>query len=47
VIGVKKRTRPGLDSRFHPKFYYAKRRFFITSKYRHIYEVLNIDEIKN
>jgi hypothetical protein len=30
-----------------PKFHYAKRRFSITSKYRHIYGVLNIDEIKN
>jgi hypothetical protein len=28
-----------------PKFYYAKRRFPITSKCRHMYEVLNIDEI--
>jgi hypothetical protein len=31
--------------KFTPKFYYAKRRFSITSKYRHIYGVLNIDEI--
>jgi hypothetical protein len=36
-----------LDFRIHPKFYYAKRRFPVTSKYRHIYGVLNIDEIKN
>jgi hypothetical protein len=33
--------------KFTPKFHYAKRRFFITSKYRHIYGVLNVDEIKN
>jgi hypothetical protein len=39
--------RPGLDSRIHPKFYCAKRRFLLTSKCRHIYGVLNIDEIKN
>jgi hypothetical protein len=38
---------PHLDSRIHSKFHYAKRKFFITSKYRHIYEVLNVDEIKN
>jgi hypothetical protein len=31
---------------FTPKFYYAKRRFSVISKYRHIYEVLNIGEIK-
>jgi hypothetical protein len=33
--------------KFTPKFHYAKRRFSITSKYRHIYGVLNVDEIKN
>jgi hypothetical protein len=38
---------PRLDAKFFPKFYYAKRRFSITSKYRHIYEVLNVDAIKN
>jgi hypothetical protein len=32
---------------FTLKFYYTKRRFSITSKYRHIYGVLNIDEIIN
>jgi hypothetical protein len=32
---------------FTSKFYYAKRRFPITSKCRHIYGVLNVDEIKN
>jgi hypothetical protein len=36
-----------LDPKYFPKFYYAKRRFPITSKCRHIYEVLNVDEIKN
>jgi hypothetical protein len=36
-----------LDTKFHPKFYYAKRRFPITSKYRYMHGVLNIDEIKN
>jgi hypothetical protein len=30
-----------------PKFHYAKRRFSVTSKNRHMYEVLNVDEIKN
>jgi hypothetical protein len=29
------------------KFNYAKRRFPITSKYRQMHEVLNVDEIKN
>jgi hypothetical protein len=32
---------------FSPKFYYVKRKFSIISKYRHMYEVLNVDEIKN
>jgi hypothetical protein len=32
---------------FFSKFYYAKRRFSITSKYQHMHEVLNVDEIKN
>jgi hypothetical protein len=36
-----------LDFRIHPKFYYAKRRFPITSKYRQMHEVLNVDEIIN
>jgi hypothetical protein len=35
------------DTQIHPKFHYAKRRFSITSKCRHIYGVLNVDEIKN
>jgi hypothetical protein len=34
-------------SQISPKFYYAKRRFHITSKYRHMHGVLNVDEIKN
>jgi hypothetical protein len=38
---------PCLDSQIHSKFYYVKRRFSVTSKYRHIYGVLNIDKIKN
>jgi hypothetical protein len=36
-----------LDAKFSPKFHYAKRRFSITSKYRHMYGVLNVDKIKN
>jgi hypothetical protein len=40
-------TRPCLDAKFSPKFHYAKRRFSITSKCRHMHGVLNIDEIKN
>jgi hypothetical protein len=40
-------VRPYLDSEIHPKFYYAKRRFPITSKRRQMYEVLNVDEIIN
>jgi hypothetical protein len=39
--------RPRLVPNFSPKFYYAKRRFFVTSKCRHMHEVLNVDEIKN
>jgi hypothetical protein len=35
------------DPKYFPKFYYAKRRFSITSKCRHMDEVLNVDEIKN
>jgi hypothetical protein len=35
-----------LDTRFHPKFHYAKRRFPVTSKCRYMFGVLNIDEIK-
>jgi hypothetical protein len=30
-----------------PKFYYAKRRFPVISKYRQMHEILNVDEIKN
>jgi hypothetical protein len=43
------KLRPGacLDPKYFPKFHYAKRRFTITSKYRHMYGVLNVDEIKN
>jgi hypothetical protein len=37
----------GLDTQIYPKFYRAKRKFLITSKRRHMYAVLNIDEIKN
>jgi hypothetical protein len=40
-------SRPCLDAKYFPKFYYAKRRFPVTSKYRHMYGVLNVDEIKN
>jgi hypothetical protein len=38
---------PCLDAKFSPKFHYAKRRFPVTSKCRHMYGVLNVDEIKN
>jgi hypothetical protein len=38
---------PCLDTQIHPKFHYVKRRFLITSKYRYMYRVLNVDEIKN
>jgi hypothetical protein len=41
------RTWPGLVPQIHPKFHYAKRRFSITSKCRHMHRVLNVDEIKN
>jgi hypothetical protein len=41
------KRRPCLVSKFSPKFYYAKRRFPITSKYRQMHGVLNVDEIKN
>jgi hypothetical protein len=33
--------------KFFPKFHYAKRRFSITSKYRQMHVVLNVDKIKN
>jgi hypothetical protein len=33
--------------KYFPKFYYVKKRFTITSKYRHMHGVLNVDEIKN
>jgi hypothetical protein len=36
-----------LDLKFSPKFYYTKRRFFVTSKYRQMHWVLNVDKIKN
>jgi hypothetical protein len=35
------------NAKFFSKFHYAKRRFSIISKYRHMYGVLNVDEIKN
>jgi hypothetical protein len=38
---------PCLDAKFFLQFHYVKRRFPITSKCRHIYGVLNVDEIKN
>jgi hypothetical protein len=41
------KAEPRLDAKFFCKFYYAKRRFSITSKCRHMHEVLNVDEIKN
>jgi hypothetical protein len=38
---------PCLDPKYFPKLHYAKRRFPVTSKYRHMYGVVNVDEIKN
>jgi hypothetical protein len=38
---------PCLVPQFSLKFHYAKRRFPVISKYRQMYEVLNVDEIKN
>jgi hypothetical protein len=35
------------SSNSSPKFHYVKRRFLITSKYRQMHGVLNVDEIKN
>jgi hypothetical protein len=45
--GNRKTLRPGLDSRIHLKFYYAKRRFPVTSKCRQMHGVLNVDKIIN
>jgi hypothetical protein len=42
-----KRLGPRLDAKFSLKFYYVKKRFPIISKCRHMYGVLNVDEIKN
>jgi hypothetical protein len=39
--------KPCLDAKFSLKFHYAKKRFPITSKCRHMNGVLNVDEIKN
>jgi hypothetical protein len=40
---------PRLDTEIHLQIplYKKKKGFSITSKYRHIYKVLNVDEIKN
>jgi hypothetical protein len=38
---------PCLGPSILPKFYYAKRRFSVTSKCRQMHGVLNVDEIKN
>jgi hypothetical protein len=38
---------PLLSSPIFPKFYYAKRRFSVTSKCRQMHGVLNVNEIKN
>jgi hypothetical protein len=38
---------PCLDAKFSLKFHYAKKRFSIISKCRHMHRVLNVDEIKN
>jgi hypothetical protein len=47
VLSDARHRHEGLDAKFLLKFYYAKRRFSITSKYRHMYGVLNVDKIKN
>jgi hypothetical protein len=39
--------RPCLVPQIHHKLHYTKIRFSITSKYRHMHGVLNVDEIKN
>jgi hypothetical protein len=39
--------RPCLDSKFASQIHYAESLFLVTLKCRHIYGVLNIDEIKN
>jgi hypothetical protein len=41
------RLGPCLVFNFSLKFYYAKRRFSVTSKYWHMHGVINVDEIKN
>jgi hypothetical protein len=46
-MGLGKTLCPCLVPNSTPKFYYAKRRFSITSKCRQMHGVLNIDEIKN
>jgi hypothetical protein len=38
---------PRLVPKSSSKFHYAKKRFPVTSKYRQMHRVLNIDEIKN
>jgi len=40
-------VRPCLVTKFGSKIYYAKRRFSVVSKCRHMYEILNVDKIKN
>jgi hypothetical protein len=36
-----------LDPKFQPQILLYKKKIPITSKYRHMHEVLNVDEIKN
>jgi hypothetical protein len=45
TTGVAVEVGPCLDAKYFLKFYYAKRRFPVTSKCRHMYGVLNVDEI--
>jgi hypothetical protein len=47
LVHVQHMTRASFRSQILPKFYYAKRRFPVTSKCRQMYGVLNVDEIKN
>jgi hypothetical protein len=47
TLSKNQRVSPCLVLQFSPKFYYAKRRFSVTSKCRQMHGVLNVDEIKN
>jgi hypothetical protein len=42
---LRKHRYMGLDAKFHPQILLCKKRIPITSKYRHVHGVLNVDEI--